>query len=59
MQWRRDFDVEALMSESFPATLASAGQLSGRDRTGCPITYNFYGGMDMDTILGVPGGLGK
>lgn len=43
-QWRRDFDVAGLGLETFPPQLAAAGQLTGHDRAGNPVTYNYCEG---------------
>ncbi len=58
LMWRKGFGVDQLLSETFPAGLAGAGQLSGRDRAGNPVTFNFYGGsaaedMHVSAALGV------
>ncbi|GLI67879.1 hypothetical protein VaNZ11_012169 [Volvox africanus] len=58
LKWRRDFDVAGLPSEMFPPQLAAAGQLSGRDRAGNPVTYNYYGSeLDLGSVFGSPGGV--
>ncbi|GFR50148.1 hypothetical protein Agub_g12310 [Astrephomene gubernaculifera] len=58
LKWRRDFDVAGLSSETFPQQLAAAGQLSGRDRAGNPVTYNYYGtDVDLQSVLSGPGGV--
>ncbi|GIL57747.1 hypothetical protein Vafri_12894 [Volvox africanus] len=58
LKWRRDFDVAGLASEMFPPQLAAAGQLSGRDRAGNPVTYNYYGSeLDLGSVFGSPGGV--
>ncbi|GIL90876.1 hypothetical protein Vretimale_17158 [Volvox reticuliferus] len=58
LKWRRDFDVAGLASEMFPPQLAAAGQLSGRDRAGNPVTYNYYGSeLNLESVFGSPGGV--
>ncbi|KAG2436470.1 hypothetical protein HXX76_006772 [Chlamydomonas incerta] len=58
LRWRRDFDVAGLSLETFPPQLAAAGQLTGHDRAGNPVTYNYYGtGVDLNAVMGSPGGV--
>ncbi|KAG2454658.1 hypothetical protein HYH02_000498 [Chlamydomonas schloesseri] len=58
LRWRRDFDVASLSLEAFPQQLAAAGQLTGHDRAGNPVTYNYYGtGVDLNSVMGSPGGV--
>lgn len=47
------------MKEQFDKDMDGCGMLQGSDKAGNPITYNFYGGIDIDAIFGGPGGVGK
>ncbi|KAI9220058.1 CRAL-TRIO domain-containing protein [Blastocladiella britannica] len=49
--WRRDFNVQSVLTESFPESMQAVGQVCGRTRTGEPITFNYYGALDVDAVL--------
>lgn len=50
-QWRKDFNMTTLTSETFPKEVSELGTVHGFDKQGCPVTYNFYGGMSEDLVL--------
>ncbi|KAJ1679767.1 Non-classical phosphatidylinositol transfer protein (PITP) [Spiromyces aspiralis] len=44
LQWRSDFEINALLDEEFPEDIfKNIGVVYGKDRRGRPVTYNFYG----------------
>eukprot|EP00201_Polytomella_parva_P005518 CAMPEP_0175086368 /NCGR_PEP_ID=MMETSP0052_2-20121109/29210_1 /TAXON_ID=51329 ORGANISM="Polytomella parva, Strain SAG 63-3" /NCGR_SAMPLE_ID=MMETSP0052_2 /ASSEMBLY_ACC=CAM_ASM_000194 /LENGTH=360 /DNA_ID=CAMNT_0016358543 /DNA_START=151 /DNA_END=1232 /DNA_ORIENTATION=+ len=52
LKWRKDFKVANLDTEDHPSYLKKCGIVAGRDKHGNPVTYNFYGGMDMQEVFG-------
>ncbi|KAJ2539897.1 Non-classical phosphatidylinositol transfer protein (PITP), partial [Coemansia sp. RSA 1933] len=51
--WRAEFDIDALMDETFPEDIfGSVGYIHGTDKEGRPVTYNFYGNLDNKTVFG-------
>lgn len=59
-QWRKEFDVAGLLStEELPPELEPLGMLHGRSRAGEPVTYNYYGGADMDRVFGDAGAVSR
>eukprot|EP00195_Chlamydomonas_chlamydogama_P015990 CAMPEP_0202911340 /NCGR_PEP_ID=MMETSP1392-20130828/54700_1 /ASSEMBLY_ACC=CAM_ASM_000868 /TAXON_ID=225041 /ORGANISM="Chlamydomonas chlamydogama, Strain SAG 11-48b" /LENGTH=394 /DNA_ID=CAMNT_0049601807 /DNA_START=87 /DNA_END=1271 /DNA_ORIENTATION=+ len=59
LKWRREMDIDALMAEQFPAELNAGGELYGTDRNGNPVTYNYYGNLDLTRIFDGPDGTGR
>jgi hypothetical protein len=45
LKWRKTFDVDGLMNETFDTSLfGPLAQIYGTDKGGRPVTYNIYGG---------------
>ena len=52
LKWRIDFKVEGITSEAFPEDVfGKVGIISGRDKGGRPVTYNFYGSTDPNIVF--------
>ncbi|KAL7746262.1 Non-classical phosphatidylinositol transfer protein (PITP) [Sorochytrium milnesiophthora] len=59
LKWRKEFKVAGILAEQFPECITSLGDVYGKDKQGCPITYNFYGGMKVDEVFGEDAGPDK
>ncbi|KAJ3300645.1 hypothetical protein HK104_008579 [Borealophlyctis nickersoniae] len=51
LKWRKEFDTEKLAGEVFPTEFEDLGMVYGKDKSGKPVTYNFYGGNAPAIIL--------
>jgi hypothetical protein len=52
LKWRRDFKADELKSETFPDDIfGKVGKISGKDKEGRPVTYNFYGSTDPNVVF--------
>jgi phosphatidylinositol transfer protein SFH5 len=52
LKWRHEFKVDELKTETFPEDVfGKVGVISGRDKGGRPVTYNFYGSVDPNVVF--------
>jgi len=52
LKWRHEFKVDELKTETFPEDVfGKVGVISGRDKEGRPVTYNFYGAVDPNVVF--------
>jgi len=51
LEWRRDFDMASLKTEEFSDAFGKLGKVYGRDKTGHPVTWNYYADIDADAIF--------
>jgi phosphatidylinositol transfer protein SFH5 len=52
LKWRHEFKVDDLKTETFPEDVfGKVGVISGRDKGGRPVTYNFYGSVDPNVVF--------
>lgn len=52
LKWRREFKVDELKTEDFPQDVyGKVGVISGKDKDGRPVTYNFYGAVDPNIVF--------
>ncbi|KIM22854.1 hypothetical protein M408DRAFT_28393 [Serendipita vermifera MAFF 305830] len=52
LKWRREFKVDDLKTENFPEDVfGKVGVISGKDKDGRPVTYNFYGAVDPNVVF--------
>jgi hypothetical protein len=52
LKWRCEFKVDELKTETFPEEVfGNAGVISGKDKGGRPVTYNFYGATNPDVVF--------
>ncbi|KAJ3375900.1 hypothetical protein GGF31_003105 [Allomyces arbusculus] len=51
LKWRKEFNMPALLSATFPDSMTGAGAVYGRDRDGNPVTWNFYGAMNASQVF--------
>jgi hypothetical protein len=51
LEWRRDFDMTSLMDEEFSHAFSQLGRVYGKDRTGHPVTWNYYATIDSVEIF--------
>jgi len=54
LKWRNEFKMTELMNETFTPQFTQLGELYGRDKTGHPVTYNYYGSIGQEEILNNP-----
>ncbi|KAJ3044478.1 hypothetical protein HDV00_001905 [Rhizophlyctis rosea] len=54
LKWRKEFDTISLMQETFPPAYDELGIVYGNDKSGNPVTYNFYGTIGKDEIIKNP-----
>eukprot|EP00741_Cyanophora_paradoxa_P024817 tig00000310_g23959.t1 len=59
LKWRKEFDIEGLMKESFPAAYDGLGCLYGDDLEGRPVCVNLYGGIDTRAVFEEEGGVDR
>ena len=54
LRWRDEFQLDAVMHEEFdPEVFGKLGKVAGKDKDGCPVTYNLYGAVkDMKAVFG-------
>jgi hypothetical protein len=53
LKWRKEFSADTVLEEEFDTSIFndSVGFLYKTDKDGRPITYNFYGGLDQNTVF--------
>ncbi|KAI9487002.1 MAG: CRAL-TRIO domain-containing protein [Benjaminiella poitrasii] len=54
LKWRKEFKVDSILEEEFDTSIFndSIGFLYKTDKENCPVTYNFYGGIDQGKVFG-------
>jgi hypothetical protein len=50
LEWRHEFKPNR-KDESFPEIFSKVGIISGNDKDGRPVTYNFYGAQDPNEVF--------
>ncbi|PVG04713.1 CRAL/TRIO domain-containing protein [Serendipita vermifera] len=52
LKWREEFKVDHLAKEEFPEDVfGKVGVISGKDKEGRPVTYNFYGSVSPEIVF--------
>jgi hypothetical protein len=52
LKWREEFKVDNLVKEEFPEDVfGKVGVISGKDKEGRPVTYNFYGSISPEIVF--------
>ncbi|CAG8685543.1 11067_t:CDS:2 [Acaulospora colombiana] len=52
LKWREEFKVDHLAKEEFPEDVfGKVGVISGKDKAGRPVTYNFYGSVSPEVVF--------
>lgn len=52
LKWRHEFKADEVKNETFPDEVFSkVGIISGKDKDGRPVTYNFYGSTDPNVVF--------
>ncbi|KAG8813075.1 Non-classical phosphatidylinositol transfer protein (PITP) [Serendipita sp. 399] len=52
LKWRKEYKVEGITKEEFPEDVfGKVGVISGKDKGGRPVTYNFYGSTDPNVVF--------
>lgn len=54
LKWRKEFSTDTILEEEFDTGIfnENVGLLYKTDKDGRPVTYNFYGGLDQNTVFG-------
>ncbi|KAI7892884.1 CRAL-TRIO domain-containing protein [Mucor mucedo] len=53
LKWRKEFSTDTILDEEFDQDIfnETIGFLCNTDKQGRPVTYNFYGGLDQNTVF--------
>lgn len=51
LKWREEFRADATKDEEFSEVFSAVGVISGTDKEGRPVTYNFYGSTDPNIVF--------
>jgi hypothetical protein len=51
LKWRQEFRINELMSEDYGEAFDKLGMVWKTDKKGCPVTWNFYAGIDTEKIF--------
>jgi hypothetical protein len=53
LKWRKEFSADKVLDEEFDTSIFSdtVGFLYKNDKDDRPVTYNFYGGLDQNTVF--------
>ncbi|KAI8875161.1 CRAL/TRIO domain-containing protein [Backusella circina FSU 941] len=54
LKWRKEFNADTILEEEFDTSIFNndIGLLYKTDNEGSPVTYNFYGKIDQQTVFG-------
>ncbi|ORY00499.1 CRAL/TRIO domain-containing protein [Basidiobolus meristosporus CBS 931.73] len=55
LKWRKEFNINSLMKESFPEEIQELGYIHKTDINGGPVTYNIYGNLKADKVFDADG----
>ncbi|KAK9766142.1 Non-classical phosphatidylinositol transfer protein (PITP) [Basidiobolus ranarum] len=55
LKWRKEFNMQSLMTETFPEEIEELGFIHKTNKTGGPVTYNVYGNLKADKVFDADG----